>query len=110
MTIADNIRLATSANELHPLVSKNWASPRGTCNCSKKLDDGSIVFCTLDYKHEDNHINKDVQWQAPWSPTCECGKQATHTAYIPPVFLCPECLHECMQDEDPEVQSTVTDL
>lgn len=67
MTIADEIRLASSRNELHPLVRDNWASARGKCNCSHSTERG-ISFCHLDFGHEGPHVNRSDRWQAPWPP------------------------------------------
>lgn len=39
-----------------------------------------------------------------------CGKQATHSAYTPPTFLCPDCLHDCMEDEGPIAQQSVEEI
>jgi len=35
-----------------------------------------------------------------------CGKPATWSAYIPPIYFCQQCLHDCMEDESPEVQES----
>jgi hypothetical protein len=72
MTIAEEIRKATSENRLHPLVRDNWASPRGLCNASldacETLD--GILFCALEYGHTGPHINGPVSWELPWvAPT-----------------------------------------
>ena len=40
----------------------------------------------------------------------ECGNPATHSAYVPPINLCPECLHYYMEDEAPEAQASVKEL
>lgn len=64
---ADQIRAASSRNELHPLVAANLASPRGICNCSKSVD-GGIVFCRRDYGHAPPHVNGPHSWEAPWGP------------------------------------------
>jgi len=39
-----------------------------------------------------------------------CGNPATHSAYVPPINLCPECLHYYMEDEAPEAQASVKEL
>lgn len=43
----------------------------------------------------------------PDSEQRECGRTATHTAYIPPIHFCDECLHDCMEDASPDEQATV---
>lgn len=71
MTIADEIRTATSQNRLHPLVRDNWASPRGLCNASLDASEtlDGILFCTLDYGHTgEPHVNGPVSWELPWPP------------------------------------------
>jgi len=67
MTIADEIRVASGQDTLHPLVRDNWASARGICNCSKHVDSG-LVFCQLDYGHVGLHVNGPNQWEAAWPP------------------------------------------
>lgn len=37
----------------------------------------------------------------------ECGKPATYAAYLPPIFFCYDCLHDCMEDASLEEQSSV---
>jgi len=69
MSIADEIRLATSQNRLHPLVRDNWASPRGICNCSTTVH-SNIVLCKLDYGHEEAHVNGLHYWKKPWMAEC----------------------------------------
>lgn len=62
-SIADEIREATAANKLHPLVAQNLASPRGLCMASLRLPH-CICFCTNDYGHEGDHENATarVHW------------------------------------------------
>jgi hypothetical protein len=71
VTMADEIREATSRNVLHPLVAHNRASPRGLCNCSIEVGevDCFVVWCTRDYGHEGPHLNGHHQWEAPWQIT-----------------------------------------
>lgn len=40
----------------------------------------------------------------------DCGKPATYAAYLPPIFFCDDCLHDCMEDASPEEQSTIRKL
>ena len=71
MTIADEIRTATSQNRLHPLVRDSWASPRGLCNCSKVIGVGlelGTVFCQREFGHEDEHVNGAHRWTELWPP------------------------------------------
>lgn len=66
--IADEIRSFTSRDLLHPLVRDNYASPRGTCNCSKLTALGRI-WCTRDFGHDGPHLNEVDEWDEPWPPT-----------------------------------------
>jgi hypothetical protein len=71
MTIADEIRIGTKQNRLHPLVGDNWASPRGLCNSSHISEsdlEPQIVYCQLDYGHTGLHWNGPNQWDVPWPP------------------------------------------
>jgi hypothetical protein len=100
MTIADEIRLATSQDTLHPLVCDNWASPRGICNCSKVVAAGlesGVVFCQRDYGHDDEHINGAHKWEAAWPPpelhvrAVLQAIQAGRTDTLQPEFICASC-------------------
>lgn len=75
MTTADEIRKSTARNELHPLVAKNHASPRGLCNSfSDRRADAlglRLVLCTLDYGHDGQHVNGAISWSAQWPPSSE---------------------------------------
>lgn len=103
MTIADEIRKATSQNRLHPLVRDNWASPRGLCNCLKDLKtlgaglESEVVLCRLDYGHDGEHINGRHRWTAAWPPP-ELHVRAVleairdgRTDSLPPEFVCSNC-------------------
>lgn len=81
--LADEIRLATSRNELHPLVRDNWASPRGICNCSTEIIGNGRVFCQRDYRHEGVHVNGLEQWRETWPPPPSTAERP------PPVKLVP---------------------
>lgn len=73
MTIADEIRQATSRNVLHPLVRDNLASPRGICNCCTQHD-GYVCFCALDYGHTGRHLNGTYLWEQTWPPALFQGR------------------------------------
>jgi len=100
MTIADEIRLATSQNRLHPLVRDNWASPRGICNCSKVVGVGlelGVVFCQRNYGHDDEHVNGAHKWEAAWPPpelhvrAVLQAIQVGRTDTLQPEFICASC-------------------
>lgn len=66
--IADEIRAATAAGELHEAVARNYASPRGLCNAHDRLEGGAVAFCTLDYGHGEIHANGRHRWRQEWPP------------------------------------------
>jgi hypothetical protein len=103
MTIADEIRLASNQNRLHPLVRDNWASPRGFCNCCKDLKtlgaelESEVVFCQRDYGHDNAHINGAYRWEAAWPPpelhvrAVLQAIQTGRTDTLQPEFICASC-------------------
>lgn len=102
MTIADEIRLATSQNRLHPLVAKRWASPQGICNCAKVVGghgEEALVFCRRDFGHEDAHNNGPYYWTASWPlPETESNVrkvieaiQSGRTDDLDVRFICANC-------------------
>jgi hypothetical protein len=111
MTIADEIRLATSRDRLHPLVRDNWASPRGLCNCSKLVDTGlesGVAFCQLDYGHEDEHTNGPHKWKATWPPpelhiraAVKAQSQIEVSVRLDPEWFCGNCGAEVYFQREP---------
>lgn len=43
----------------------------------------------------------------PMNHMRSCGKKAEFEVYDPPILLCSDCMHSCMEDASPEDQATL---